>query len=203
MNHVPVALGYRNTFGPDDRWRSTVGRERHVASGWCMRFWSRSIYSCDLLWWLLIAQCNKHLKRLSGVCFVTQSSQMSSSKRVGDREVNSDGVGPDENNKAEAEPPTVTANPQRNLGKTFCRGGVNLDILVFSAGFNIRLLAAIKTWSLDATFKIVPQWYQQLFTIHAIVPGKLMPEVYCSCTGKHIDTYPNIVNLVDDNLLVY
>ncbi|KRZ65718.1 hypothetical protein T10_11214 [Trichinella papuae] len=39
------------------------------------------------------------------------SNQMSTSKRVGGRNVHSDGDGPDENNKAEADPPTVTANP--------------------------------------------------------------------------------------------
>ncbi|KRZ72306.1 hypothetical protein T10_10839 [Trichinella papuae] len=67
--------------------------------------------SCYLLWWLLIARCNKHFKRLFGACFVTQPGQMSSSKRVGGRKANSDGDGSDENNKAEADPPTVTANP--------------------------------------------------------------------------------------------
>ncbi|KRY19981.1 hypothetical protein T12_2042 [Trichinella patagoniensis] len=42
-------------------------------------------------------------------------------------------------------------------------------ILIFAAGSNIRLLAAMRTWSMDGTFKVVPQWYQQLFTIHAFV----------------------------------
>ncbi|KRY07426.1 hypothetical protein T01_11555 [Trichinella spiralis] len=37
---------------------------------------------------------------------------------------------------------------------------------------------------MDGTFKIVPQWYQQLFTLHAFVAGKLVPEVYCLCTGS-------------------
>ncbi|KRY84771.1 hypothetical protein T4D_3479 [Trichinella pseudospiralis] len=48
---------------------------------------------CDLLSWLLIARCNKYLKRLLCVCFLTQSGQMSSSERVGARNVNSDGDG--------------------------------------------------------------------------------------------------------------
>ncbi|KRZ65818.1 hypothetical protein T10_8862 [Trichinella papuae] len=56
-------------------------------------------------------------------------------------------------------------------------------ILVFGTGSNIRLLAAMRTWGMDGTFKVVPQWYQQLFTIHAFVAGKLMPAVYCLCTG--------------------
>ncbi|KRY25737.1 hypothetical protein T01_16237 [Trichinella spiralis] len=62
-------------------------------------------------------------------------------------------------------------------------------ILVFATGYNIRLLATMRTWGMDGTFKVVPQWYQQLFTIYAIVAGKLMPAVYCLCTGKDIGTY--------------
>ncbi|KRX32590.1 hypothetical protein T05_9741 [Trichinella murrelli] len=62
-------------------------------------------------------------------------------------------------------------------------------ILVIATGSNIRLLAAMRTWGMDGTFKIVPQWYQQLFTIHAFVAGKLVPAVYCLCTGKDIGTY--------------
>ncbi|KRY99649.1 hypothetical protein T11_1831, partial [Trichinella zimbabwensis] len=34
-------------------------------------------------------------------------------------------------------------------------------------GSNIRLLAAMQILGIDGTFKVVPQWYQQLFTIHA------------------------------------
>ncbi|XP_003367923.1 conserved hypothetical protein, partial [Trichinella spiralis] len=59
-------------------------------------------------------------------------------------------------------------------------------ILVFATGTNIRLLAASRTWGMDGTFKIIPQWYQQLFTIHVFVAGKLVPAVYCLCTGKDI-----------------
>ncbi|KRX95246.1 Enoyl-CoA delta isomerase 2, mitochondrial [Trichinella pseudospiralis] len=33
----------------------------------------------------------------------------------------------------------------------------------------IGLLVAMRTWDTDGTFKVVPQWCQQLFTIHAFV----------------------------------
>ncbi|KRZ66936.1 hypothetical protein T10_10254, partial [Trichinella papuae] len=61
-------------------------------------------------------------------------------------------------------------------------------ILVFSTANSIRLQAATKTWGMDGTFKVVPQWYQQLFTIHAFAAGKLVPAVYGLCTSKDIDT---------------
>ncbi|KRZ01569.1 hypothetical protein T11_13016 [Trichinella zimbabwensis] len=66
-------------------------------------------------------------------------------------------------------------------------------ILTFATGSNIRLLAARRTWGMDSTFKGAPQWYQQLFTIHAFVAGKLVPAVYCLCTGKDIGTYGYIL----------
>ncbi|KRZ66472.1 hypothetical protein T10_8692, partial [Trichinella papuae] len=62
-------------------------------------------------------------------------------------------------------------------------------ILVFAMGSKIRLLAAWRTWGMDGTFNVVPQWYQQLFTIYVFVAGKLVPAVYCLCTGKDIGTY--------------
>ncbi|XP_003366558.1 conserved hypothetical protein [Trichinella spiralis] len=62
-------------------------------------------------------------------------------------------------------------------------------ILVFATGSNIRLLAASRTWGMDGTFKVVPQWYQKLFTIHAFLAGKLVPAVYCLCMDKGIPTY--------------
>ncbi|KRY31620.1 hypothetical protein T03_16849, partial [Trichinella britovi] len=71
-------------------------------------------------------------------------------------------------------------------------------ILVFATGYNIRLLAAMRTWGMDGTFKVVPQWYQQLFTIHAFVAGKLVPAVYCLCTGKDIGTYGYIFQALMD-----
>ncbi|KRY37531.1 hypothetical protein T03_672 [Trichinella britovi] len=48
----------------------------------------------------------------------------------------------------------------------------------------------MQTWGMDGTFKVVPQWYQQLFTIHAFVAGKLVPAVYCLCTGFFVTKLP-------------
>ncbi|KRX34537.1 hypothetical protein T05_257 [Trichinella murrelli] len=67
-------------------------------------------------------------------------------------------------------------------------------ILVLATGSNIRLMATRRTWALDGTFKIVPQWYQQLFTKHAFLAGKLVLAVYCLCTDKDIPTYGFILS---------
>ncbi|KRZ60466.1 hypothetical protein T02_12438 [Trichinella nativa] len=67
-------------------------------------------------------------------------------------------------------------------------------ILVLATGSNIRLMATRRTWALDGTFKVVPQWYQQLFTIYAFFAGKLVPAIYCLCTDKDIATYGFILS---------
>ncbi|KRZ00590.1 hypothetical protein T11_839 [Trichinella zimbabwensis] len=74
-------------------------------------------------------------------------------------------------------------------GKFLLWQNASRHILVFATGSEIRLQAARPTWGMDGTFKVVPQWYQQLFTIHVFVAGKLVPAVYCLCTGKDIGTY--------------
>ncbi|KRZ65443.1 hypothetical protein T08_10945, partial [Trichinella sp. T8] len=42
---------------------------------------------------------------------------------------------------------------------------------------------------MDGTFKIVPEWYQQMFTIHVFIAGKLVPLVYCLIVHKDLSTY--------------
>ncbi|XP_003371084.1 conserved hypothetical protein, partial [Trichinella spiralis] len=59
-------------------------------------------------------------------------------------------------------------------------------ILVLATGSNIGLMATRRTWALDGTFKVVPQWYQKLFPIHTFLAGKLVPAVYCLCTDKDL-----------------
>ncbi|KRX82919.1 hypothetical protein T06_12432 [Trichinella sp. T6] len=51
---------------------------------------------------------------------------------------------------------------------------------------------------MDGTFKIVPEWYQQMFTIHVFIAGKLVPLVYCLTVHKDLSTYREIF----DNLIL-
>ncbi|KRY30930.1 hypothetical protein T01_10595, partial [Trichinella spiralis] len=67
---------------------------------------------------------------------------------------------------------TMYRNQHQSLGKTFLLWqSVSKHILVFATSSNIRLLATIKTWGTDGTFK--------LFSIYAIVVSKLVPVVCC------------------------
>ncbi|KRY45377.1 hypothetical protein T03_4011 [Trichinella britovi] len=52
-----------------------------------------------------------------------------------------------------------------------------------------QLLAESNCWCGDGKFKIVPSWYQQLFTLHVFLRGKLLPVVYCLTVRKDLPTY--------------
>ncbi|KRY42396.1 hypothetical protein T01_13651 [Trichinella spiralis] len=54
---------------------------------------------------------------------------------------------------------------------------------------NLSVLSEHSVWSMDGTFKIVPEWYQQMFTIHVFIADKLVPLVYCLTVHKDLSTY--------------
>ncbi|KRZ13303.1 hypothetical protein T11_9809 [Trichinella zimbabwensis] len=70
------------------------------------------------------------------------------------------------------------------------------DILIFATEAGVRLLAQSNCWCGDGTFKIVPSWYQQLFTLHVFMRGKLLPVVYCLTVRKDLPTYSRIFEVL-------
>ncbi|KRX76126.1 hypothetical protein T06_863, partial [Trichinella sp. T6] len=72
------------------------------------------------------------------------------------------------------------------------------SILIFWIEENLSILSEYTVWSMDGTFKIVPEWYQQMFTIHVFIAGKLVPLVYCLIVHKDLSTYREIF----DNLIL-
>ncbi|KRZ15066.1 hypothetical protein T11_8939, partial [Trichinella zimbabwensis] len=75
---------------------------------------------------------------------------------------------------------------------------VHNSILIFCTEENLSILSEHSVWSMDGTFKIVPEWYQQMFTIHVFIAGKLVPLVYCLTVRKDLSTYREIF----DNLIL-
>ncbi|XP_003370617.1 conserved hypothetical protein [Trichinella spiralis] len=57
---------------------------------------------------------------------------------------------------------------------------------------NLRELAGQSVWCMDGPFKIVPEWYQQLFTIHVFNESKLIPLVYSLTVRKDVICYCEI-----------
>ncbi|KRX38366.1 hypothetical protein T05_8744 [Trichinella murrelli] len=70
------------------------------------------------------------------------------------------------------------------------------DLLFFATEDGVKLLAQRNCWCGDGTFKIVPSWYQQLFTLHVFLRGKLLPVVYCLTVRKDLPTYSRIFEVL-------
>ena len=62
-------------------------------------------------------------------------------------------------------------------------------IIIIGTEAGFRLLAKSTVWYGDGTLSIAPVHFYQLYTIHGIVLGQLLPLVYCLMTKKSKSTY--------------
>ena len=70
--------------------------------------------------------------------------------------------------------------------------------LLFDSGYGdvnrMGLLADSRTWYADGTFKVVPEYFFQLYTIHAEKDGFVYPCVYALLPNKTSSTYRRLLN---------
>jgi len=69
-------------------------------------------------------------------------------------------------------------------------------MLVFSSDADLRLLATCNIIHIDGTFKVCPPQYSQMFTIHGVVDGLVVPLVYALLPDKCRSTYYELISLV-------
>ena len=55
---------------------------------------------------------------------------------------------------------------------------------MFATKGNLRQLGRSKTWYVDGTFKVCPSLFYQLFTMHAMIGGSVVPLVYTLLQNK-------------------
>lgn len=66
-------------------------------------------------------------------------------------------------------------------------------MLVFSTAKNIRLLENSTDWFGDGTFKVVPELFYQLYTIHCLTSKRIIPCVYALLPNKQRATYQDLL----------
>ena len=79
-----------------------------------------------------------------------------------------------------------------NKGDSFLiydSGPTNGRILIFATQKNLDILVQSKHWYDDGNFKTVPSIFGQLYTIHGVKSGKIMPLVYALLPNKTEETY--------------
>ena len=75
--------------------------------------------------------------------------------------------------------------------------GDNNRMIVFSNPSFLSILQKYNTWYADGTFKVVPECFFQLYTIHGEMDGYIFP---CVCALYQIKENPLIVNFFENFL---
>lgn len=66
-------------------------------------------------------------------------------------------------------------------------------MLIFATAKSLQLLRSSMHWFMDGTFKIVPQLFYQLYSIHSLVDGRVIPCIYALLPNKTQATYMRLL----------
>lgn len=69
---------------------------------------------------------------------------------------------------------------------------------IFCTVKNLEMLCRSNKIFMDGTFKIVPNIFKQLYTIHGRYLGKVFPLVYCLLANKQQQTYRRMLNSIKE-----
>lgn len=72
-------------------------------------------------------------------------------------------------------------------------------LIVFSTASNLSILKSCKHWFADGTFKVCPDDYYQMFTLHGLFKSQVIPLVYDLLIGKKADDYNAFFKVIMDN----
>ena len=62
-------------------------------------------------------------------------------------------------------------------------------ILIFASDQGLELLSNSEHWFCDGTFKVCPEIFYQVYTIHALVNGRVLPCLFALLPNKNQQTY--------------
>ena len=62
-------------------------------------------------------------------------------------------------------------------------------ILIFASDQGLELLSNSDHWFYDGTFKVCPEIFYQIYTIHALVNGRVLPYLFALLPNKNQHAY--------------
>ncbi|CAK0798375.1 unnamed protein product, partial [Prorocentrum cordatum] len=68
--------------------------------------------------------------------------------------------------------------------------------LIFGTGASVQTLATCSRWFADGSFRISPEPFVQVYTIHGVVAGYALPLLYALLPNKKTTTYVQLFNAV-------
>ena len=71
-------------------------------------------------------------------------------------------------------------------------------MIIFCTERCLQYLCNSSVWYGDGTFSVAPTFFYQLYTIHGVVMGQLLPLAYCILTRKTRDIYEQMFLAVSD-----
>ena len=77
-----------------------------------------------------------------------------------------------------------------------CGTGDEKRILIFSTQEAIQLLARNEHWFMDGTFKLCPQIFYQIYTLHALINNQIFPCLFTLLTNKTENIYTRLLTEV-------
>ena len=72
-------------------------------------------------------------------------------------------------------------------------------IIIFCTERCLKYLANSSVWYGNGTFSVAPTFFYQLYTIHGVVMGQLLPLAYCILTRKTRDIYQQMFLAISDH----
>ncbi|CAF1609892.1 unnamed protein product [Didymodactylos carnosus] len=67
-------------------------------------------------------------------------------------------------------------------------------MLIFASSEQLDILQSCDDFLVDGTFKVVPEIFYQLYVVHAIYRGHVVPVIYSLLSRKNSDTYQRLIN---------
>ncbi|KAG0428716.1 hypothetical protein HPB47_024307 [Ixodes persulcatus] len=90
---------------------------------------------------------------------------------------------------------TRTASPEVFLaGDTGCIDSER--IMIFDCNTDLCRLNTCETWLCDGTFKVAPEMFYQLWVVHGLYKGRVLPLVYCLLPNKREATYKRATRML-------
>lgn len=96
--------------------------------------------------------------------------------------------------------PAALQVTSRNLNFLLWDSGENDPhrIFMFGTEENLNVLEEHRNWHVDGTFKVAPELFLQLFTIHALVDNRSIPLIYVLLQDKREETYVRVFEKLID-----
>ncbi|CAF3062688.1 unnamed protein product [Rotaria socialis] len=71
-------------------------------------------------------------------------------------------------------------------------------LIIFTTGTNLSVLKTCKHWFVDGTFKVCPEDFYQMFTLHGLYKSQVIPLVYGLLVGKKTTDYDHFFRRIMD-----